>query len=226
MKKLFVFIFIFTACQTTKDEQSQTAKALYEKAQKQSKRGYYLEAQETISKLTYQYPYSPFSVKAELLKADSAYEQADWEQAEKAYQVFIELYPHRKEREYAHWRQILSLNHQIPKTADRDLTLSKKILTVIHLFQRRFPKSSYKSQVDKIKTEVYNRQAEKEFKIASFYFKKKEYTASLGRLDVVIKNYALSSWYNSAVLLAQKIAKKLDSTALTKKYSNKLLKNN
>ena len=225
MKFILFIFFFFLACETTDKERSLTAQELLAKAERQSNRGYYLEAIETLSKLKYLYPYSEFGSQADLLKADMAYKQSEWNQAEQSYRNFQALYPSHSKKEYAHFRQILSLDRQISKVATKDISLSKRILKVISSFEKTFPKSEYKEEVLKVKNEIYNKQAEKEYKIASFYFKKKQYKATLNRLDVVFNNYQKSDWFQPATQMAVKVATLLKDDKLKQKYLKKVKEN-
>jgi len=221
MKFSLLFFFVLVSCQTAKKPEETTAQELFLKADKQSQRGYYLEAIETLSKLKHFYPYSELGPRADLLKADMAFKQSEWKQAEKSYQDFQALYPLHKDKEYAHFQQILSLDHQIPQAASRDISSSDQILKVISSFEKMFSKSKYKEQVLEIKNKIYNRQAEKEFKIASFYLKKKKYQSALSRLERVFENYKNSDWIQVSAQMGVKIAEILKDEDLKKKYSQR-----
>lgn len=204
------------------NKKPETDQDFFEKAQGQFKRGLYLEALDTILELKYQFPYSPYSVSGDLLTADVHFDQRDWPMAQKAYRMFIDLYPQHKKVEYAYFRQVLSWNHQIPKIAGRDLSLSDKTIEVVKTFLKKYPKSKWADQVKKIKDEIYQRKIEKELKIAQLYFKKKKYNPALDRLEFLIKEHSQSKWYKQALVLAVKISQKMENKKLEKKYLKKL----
>ena len=220
-RNILKFLWILLPACGLLDKEAITDQQLFEKAQKQSKRGYYIEAVQTILKLQHQFPYSPYKPQSDLLRADVFFDQREWEQARLAYKKFIDLYPKHKQIDYAYFRQILSWNHQIPTIATRDISLSQPALESIDYFFKQYPKSSYKTQVKKLQTEIYNRMAEKELRIAQFYFKRKKYKAVLKRLDIVIEKYPKSLWFNPAVLLAVQSADQLGGHALKSKYEKK-----
>ena len=91
-KLVYCIFFFLWACQSF-EKTPKTAQDMLEKAQSQAKRGYYIEALDTILKLKYQFPYSTQAEKADLLKADVSFDQTEWESASKAYQTFIQLHP-------------------------------------------------------------------------------------------------------------------------------------
>ena len=220
----FVIICSLWACQSS-DKTAKTAQELLETAQSQAKRGYYVEALDTILKLKYQFPYGPQAKKADLLKADVFFDQTEWESAAKAYQTFIHLHPAHSELEYAHYRQIVSWNRQIPRIPDRDLSLSEKTLALISDFFKKYSKGKYTQQVKDIQNKIHDKLTKKEIQIAQFYFKKKKYSKeTLNRLDTVILKYPKSRWCWEALSLALKFAEKLGSSSKVKQYSEQINK--
>lgn len=221
----FIIIsFFLGACQSA-DKTTKTAQELLETAQSQAKRGYYVEALDTILKLKYQFPYSTQATKADLLKADVFFDQQEWESAGKAYQNFIQLHPLNSEVEYAYYRQILSWNRQIPKIPDRDISLSDKAISLINDFVKKHSKGKYIKQVREIQTEIHDKITKKEIQIVQFYFKKKKYSKeTLDRLDTVILKYPKSKWHQEALDLALKYAKRLGDSSKVKHYSKQIKK--
>ena len=226
MKLVYVIIIscFLLACQSF-NKDAKTASQLLEKAQSQSKRGYYVEALDTILKLKYQFPYSSQVEKADLLKADIFFNQMEWKSASKAYQNFIHLHPSHSEVEYARYRQILSWNRQIPKIPDRDLSLSDKALSLISDFLKKYRKGKYTKEIQKINNEIHDKITKKEIQIAQFYFKKKKYSKeTLNRLETVILKYPKSKWNKEALDLALKFAEKLGDSSKIKHYSKQIKK--
>ena len=219
MKWLYsmVVLLTMTGCQTT--SKVHTAQELFDKAKKQIKNGYSVEALETISKLQYRFPYSPLNAKADLLKADMAFQQNEWEKAYQYYQTFLKLHPHHSSKEEAEFGKILSLKNQMPSVATRDITVSKKLIQETKKFLKTYPKSEYVKRVKTIQVDIRNLEAEKEFQIGKFYFSKAHYSAALNRLDTVIQKYKKTNWYQPALQLAMEIAKKLNNSTLKQKYS-------
>ena len=220
---IIIFCFLW-ACQSS-DKTAKTAQELFEKAKNQAKRGYYVEALNTILKLKYQFPYSTQAEKADLLKADVFFDQTEWESAGKAYQTFIHLHPAHSEVEYAYYRQIVSWNKQIPRIPDRDLSLSEKTLSLISDFLKKYSKGKYSKQVKDIQNEIHDKLTKKEIQIAQFYFKKKKYSKeTLNRLDAVILKYPKSKWRQEALALALQFAEKLGNSSKMKQYSKQIKK--
>ncbi len=223
-KLVYCIFFFLWACQSS-DKTPKTAQDLLEQAQSQAKRGYYVEALDTILKLKYQFPYSAQAEKADLLKADVFFDQTEWESAGKAYQTFIHLHPAHSEVEYAYYRQITSWNKQIPRIPDRDLSLSDKALNLISDFLKKDPKGKYTKQVKVIQNEIHDKITKKEVQIAQFYFKKEKYSKeTLNRLDTVILKYPKSKWHQEALGLALKFAEKLGNSSKMKHYSKQIKK--
>ena len=222
-KILLLLMLCLNACQSFQ-KKTLSAKELFEKTKSQAKRGYYIEALEGISKLKYQFPYSPYSIQADLLKADIAFDQGEWGQALKTYEIFLELYPRHEKAQYAYFKQVLSWNRQVPKKAARDLSLAQGALTAAEGFIKKYPKSLHLEEVKKIKKEILQKVEEKELHIARFYFKTSRYKAALGRLKDLIKKSPSKKNLKLALLLAKRAAKKQNNKKLEQEYSEKLKK--
>ena len=213
----FIAFLVMVGCQTTSS--NHTAQQLFNKAKKQVRNGAYIEAVETISRLQYRFPYSPLNAKADMLKADMAFKQNEWEKAYQYYQTFLKLHPNHSDKKEAEFGKILSLKNQMPSVATRDITISKKLIKTTKKFLKTYPNSEYIEKVKAIQIHAYNLEAEKEFQIGKFYFSKTHYLAALNRLDIVIDHYKKTPWYSLSLQLAVQIAQKLNSTTLEKKYS-------
>ena len=218
---LLFLIILFSACQNFQ-KKTLNAKELFEKTKSQAKRGYYIEALEGISKLKYQFPYSPYSVKADLLKADIAFDQGEWEQALKTYEIFSDLYPRHEKAPYAYFRQVLSWDRQVPKKAARDLSLAQGALKSADNFIKKYPQSPHIKEVKKIKKEILQRLEEKELHIAGFYLKKSRYKAALGRLQDLIKKNPSKKNLKTALTLALRAVRKENNKEMEKNILNKL----
>lgn len=216
------YILVFTACETSKKNDLYSAESLFEKIQTQSKRGYYPEALQNILKLKHLFPYHLLTAKASLMRGDIFFDQEMWEEALIAYSLFIDLYPKHEKAEYALYRKVLSWDEQIPKVADRDLSISKDVFLTIKEFINKFPKSSYKEEIIEIKDSIYNRLAEKELEIVKYYYKKKQYQASLSRLNNALAKYAKSHWYKETLETGVNIANKTNQKKWLEIYLKKL----
>ena len=215
---IFCLSSFFLHCTALKKEKP-SAQSLFQQAQKQAQRGYYLEANQVILKLKYQFPYSEYVSQSDLLTADILFDQTEFHEAQKSYRKFISLYPKHKDKMYAFYRQILSGSRQVPKESDRDLSASDEVLQIIEDFLKQHKNGDYVKKVKEIQMSLYDRRAKRDFEIAYFYFKQDKASAeTLNRLDEVIDNYPQTPTYSKALNLALQIAKKLDDQKRVRMY--------
>lgn len=166
-----------------------TPEHLYQKGYEAYQSGWYKRAVEYFQKVRDQYPLSKLALLAELGIADSQFSDAEYGEAELAYNDFINLHPTNENVPYAvyqlgmcHYKQMYSI--------DRDQTETNKAIKEFERLITRFPDSKFSLMAEKILRECKKNLAENEFYVGKFYFKKKQYKSALKRFETVAKNYA------------------------------------
>ena len=223
MKYLLIFCLVLLNIHCQSIDKEVTEKSLFEDAQRQARRGYYVEAAETILQLKYRFPYSSYTPQTDLLRADMLFDQAEFLDAQKSYREFIRLYPRSKNKRYAFYKQIVSGDKKVPQHSGRDLSRADEIIRLAKDFLKKYKKGEYVKEVKAILATLYHRKAEKEFQIAYFYFKKKKISQeTLNRLDKVVRLYPDTPVYLKALNLALQMAQKLGDQNKVRRYLEKI----
>lgn len=192
------------------------------------KAGRYDLAIEHYSNIKNKYPLSPEAVEAGIELAETFYLQNSQIEARAGFESFIELHPNHKRVDFAAYRIGMSYYKQIPSTTDRDLTPATMAIAAFKNFLKNYPKSSYVKEAKAKSQDALSKLAEKEYYIASFYFKRKEYKAAEGRYRRVLKEYRGAGYDEKALFQLgmcyynQESKRKAKHTLdlFVKKYSN------
>ncbi len=159
----------------------------------------YQRSLELFEKLLYEYPLSKYLADADFYIAQCHFQMKEYDVAIEAYKDFLIRHPRdpRAEQVYfnlalCHWR----LRHKNPL---RDQSETKKALEAFQQFIQLYPASSLRAQAEEYIKQAKNLLAEKEVKIADFYFKKKQYWQSALRYHYAWFNYPESSYSEYAL---------------------------
>lgn len=154
--------------------------------------GKYYSALKTFEKLKDRYPFSRFSLLAELKSADCKYYEKDYDEALLLYDEFEKNHPTNEAISYVlfqigmcHYRQI--------DTIDRDTKTATDAIAAFSRLNRTFPGSPYFVEaVKRIKT-ANDFLADHEFYVATFYTKTGEYEQAMGRLEYILTQFPQTS---------------------------------
>lgn len=195
---LFTSVFIYLSCAHKSLEMSQGQVDL-RKAKEYQQAGRYELAIEEFSNIKNKYPLSPEAVEAELGLAETFYLQGSYLEARATFESFIDLHPKHKQIDFAYYRVAMSYYMQIPPTIDRDLTPASQAIDAFNEFLKKYPKSSYSEDARGKKEESKNKLAQKEYYIANFYFKQKQYLSAQGRFKKILTSYKGSGFDEKAL---------------------------
>ena len=197
---LLILPFLFS-CSHTQKEGKVSAKTIYDQALKQKEKKQFVEALETLRKLRKRFIHSSYSARARLLMGDIYFEMEDYALAAKEYERFLKVYS-RGKRSYALYQLGLTYLKRLPRTADRDISHSKKALKYFREVQRLKNSGPYKKMAQKHIQFLLSLQAEKELITAAFYKRKGWTAASLKRLEYLFRRHPKSPFIPKALLLA------------------------
>ena len=165
-------VFLYVACSSFRSlKPNPTAEELFQHAEKLKKESYYKSALSYFKQLKSRFLYSRLVKEADLAIADIYFAQKEWPKAVKAYGQFFELYPQHPQSDRALLNLALSYFHQLPKTEDRDLSLSAKALFYLNQHLKSFPKSTYQKSAKEHKQKVLNLLAHQQWMRAKFHLK-------------------------------------------------------
>ncbi len=148
----------------------------------------YQKAIDAFQEIVDNYPYSEYSVKAELEIANSYYNQEKWEEALSYYRDFGDLHPDNEHVPYTMFRTGLCYANQVP-VPDRDQRVTRSAVEAYGDLIDSFPDDPYAQEAREQSHELNIRLAENAFIIANFYFEKEEYQAAARRFQIMLEEY-------------------------------------
>lgn len=156
---------------------------------RQIRRGNYTKALATLQRVRNYYRDDEASVRAQLAIADLHYKKRDFEQARFAYEEFRDLHPRHPSLDYVTYRIGLSVYKRASKWAGRDQGATRSAVTVWTGFDRRYPESEHREEVDRLLTKGRNRLANKELYVARFYERRDAWASVRGRAQGLVTRF-------------------------------------
>lgn len=144
------------------------------------------EAVECLEVFKSRFPQSPYSTEAELSIGDTYFDKKEYLMAADSYKAFLTLHPTSPKADYATYRLGLSYFKESPKAIDRDQQYLDDAIKYLGAAVVAFPGSRYSESAKKDLLDAKTRLAKRSFYIGSFYFKTREYKASLQRFSDVV----------------------------------------
>ncbi len=181
--------FFLIQCSSDDLNESNSAKAAFDLAQKFEKDERFEEALIKYNEVKNKHPYSRYAVEAKFQIAGIHYKREAWLEAQHAYQLFKELHPKHKKIDFVTFRLAMSYFNQLPSSIDRDLSQSKETLLYFNEFLTSYPSSSHYKEAKQRQEETLKKLAQKELYIAEFYYVRDHHESALGRLDNLLKSY-------------------------------------
>ena len=142
------------------------------------------------------YPYSRFSVLAELKLADSKFDQDKFAEAAEGYKSFVKLHPTHEQADYAAYRIGLAYFKDapgdffiLPPSYEKDQAQVKTAITHLEDFIKSYPDSKWIADAKKTLAEAQGKLAQHEWYVAQFYRKRGRWPGAAGRLALIVKDY-------------------------------------
>lgn len=167
--------------------------------------GKYYRALETFKVVMERFPFSRFSLLAELKSADCQYYQENFPEAVELYKEFEKNHPTNEAIAYVVFQIGRSHYYQID-TIDRDTSQAQEAIKVFARLLRTFPKSPYVVEAKVLSERARNFLAENELYVAEFYFRTRKYLPAKGRAEFLLANYGDTKPAEAARELLAKIA--------------------
>lgn len=174
-----------------------TAEGNYTRAEERFEDGEFLAAQRYYGYIRSKFPYSRFSVLADLRMADCQFGRKRYIEAVDSYQNFVRLHPTHEKVPYARFRIGKAYYEQVPgewfllppahekdQTAVRDAERSLKVYVDQHQGHENYP------EADKLLKDVRSRLMAHERYVANFYERLGRDKAYVLRLERIRKDYA------------------------------------
>jgi outer membrane protein assembly factor BamD len=165
--------------------------------------GNYDDAADAFSRLKQRFPYSRFSLLAEIRLADAQYRNRKYKEAAYAYADFIRLHPRNQAVPYALYQLGMCWYNRI-STPDRDQSSAKKAARAFARLMKAFPKSIFAARAKgKLDMCLYNLAAH-EFIVGNYYYDTGQYKAALGRFMYLLKHYPDTGQYHETLQMIRK----------------------
>ena len=207
---IFVVLFALGACSNKKVknpiasvDSKQPDKILFDRAMDAMKTGKYDVARLTLQTLINTYPDSEYVARAKLAVGDSWYAEggsAAMTQAENEYKDFITFFPNMLEAAEAQLK-IANIHYREMEKPDRDFTHAMRAEEEYRNLITQFPDSKLVPEAKERLLEVQEVLAEREFRIARFYFMRESYPAAIARFQSLIDTYPLYSGADDALYM-------------------------
>lgn len=199
MKNHFVFAVILSlltastasmlsSCSSAPVNESDPS-ALYKDAEDDIKNDHYQIAIDKLRTIRNKFPYSKYSVDAQLRLADVYYLQEDYAEAAAAYETFRDLHPKHEKAPYAMFRIGKSYFKDSPSNVARDLTPAQKSVDAYQEYLHRFPSAENAQEARDDLNAARRLLADKELYIGNFYFKRDFYDSAKPRFERIIALY-------------------------------------
>ncbi|OFZ53082.1 MAG: hypothetical protein A2428_02555 [Bdellovibrionales bacterium RIFOXYC1_FULL_54_43] len=188
---------VLSGCSGKQIDESDPA-ALYNDAEEELKSDHYQIAIDKFRVVKNKFPYSKYSVDAQLRIADVYFMEDSFAEAATAYESFRDLHPKHEKTAYAMFRIGKSYYNDIPSPISRDLTPAHRALAAYTDFLNKYPNAPEAAEARKDVVEIRRIMGEKELYIADFYFKRGYYRSSEERYKKVIELYPETEAANEA----------------------------
>ena len=150
--------------------------------------GKYEKAKRSFETLLNQYPFSEYSLLAELKTADSNYYLKNFEEAFLQYKDFEERHPTNEAIPYVMYQMAMCYYNQID-TIDRDTSTAVNAIYSFSRMLRAFPNSPYTQEARARIIAARNFLANHEYYVASFYERTYAYEEAKARLEYLLRQY-------------------------------------
>ena len=184
---LLLLVFL-VGCASLTDKGEIPAEELAKKGLEQYNHGRYFLAVETFNTIKERFPFSRFSLLAELKAADCQFYMDEYSEALNLYKKFEQDHPTNEAIPYVLF-QIGRSHFRTLSSIDRETSGAREAIKVFERLVRDYPKSSYVEEAKILIRKSKNFLADHELYVANFYFRTKEYAQARGRAEYLLNGY-------------------------------------
>ncbi|MBD5553184.1 MAG: outer membrane protein assembly factor BamD [Desulfovibrio sp.] len=165
-----------------------TAQEIYEAGNEAMSEKNYVRAVELYNKLRDTYPFSPYTVDAELSLGDAYYLDEEYEIAAESYKDFEALHPRNEAIPYVLYQTGMSLMKQF-RSIDRATTELQEAYDYFNRIEQQYPNSPYAKSAAENMLTCRRLMAEHELYIADVFWNMKKYGPAWHRYLYVAENF-------------------------------------
>jgi len=184
-------------------DSKQPDKVLYDRAMNSMKHGHYTEARTLLETLINTYPDSEYVARAKLSLGDAWYAEggsSGLAQAEVQYKDFITFFPNMPEAAEAQLK-VANIHYKQMEKPDRDFNQAMRAADEYKIMIQQFPDSKLVPEAKQRLREVQEVLAERQWRIAHFYYLRNNLAAAQARLTSLADSYPLYSGVDDALYL-------------------------
>ena len=170
------------------EQTAESAEALVLRGMDAYNRGKYEKAKKSFDALLSQYPFSEYSLLAELKTADSSYFLGNYEEAYLLYKDFEERHPTNEAIPYVMFQMGMTYYQQID-TIDRDSSNATNAINAFSRLLRAYPDTPYTDEANFRVRAARNFLANHEFYVATFHVRRHSYDEAQTRLEYLLQQY-------------------------------------
>jgi outer membrane protein assembly factor BamD len=210
-------------------DSKQPDKGLFDRAMESMKKGRFQESRTLLETLINTYPDSEYIARAKLALGDAWYAEggtAALGQAEVEYKDFQTFFPNLPEASEAQLK-VATIHYRQMEKPDRDFAQAQRAADEYKTLIQQYPDSPLVPQAKQKLREVQEVLAERQYRIAHFYYLRENLAASQARLQSLTDSYPLYSGIDEALyelgLLYEKEAAGLRRQKIPEAQKEKLL---
>ena len=166
-----------------------TAQELFEAGMDAMKEKEFSDAQDYFTKLKDRYPFSPYTLRAEISLGDAFYLDGDYMLAAEAYKEFEAMHPSHEDVPYAIYQIGMSNYHQF-ETIDRRQENINEGLEYFYRLIQEYPDNKYVESAKEYIKLSRRILAEHEVFIADFFWRSEKYGPAWHRYQYVVENFS------------------------------------
>ena len=166
-------------------DSKQPDKGLFDRAMESMKKAHFQEARTLLETLINTYPDSEYIARAKLALGDAWYAEggkAAWQQAEVEYKDFQTFFPNLPEASEAQLK-MATMHYREMEKPDRDFAEAQRAAEEYKALIQQYPDSPLVPQAKQKLREVQEVLAERQYRIAHFYYLRDNLAASQARLQ-------------------------------------------
>ncbi len=170
----------------------------------------YNKAIEMFQNVLFNYPGTSYAGDAQFYIANAYFMKKSYRDAIYEFEFFIKSFYGNQYLEEAYYKLALCYFYLAP-TVIRDQSFLYKTLEIFEELEERFPETQYADEILKIKREIAERWAQKEFIIGELYYKAGEFNSAEVYFKYLRDNFPSTKWAERSTYLLGQIYEKKDS---------------